>query len=129
MCKIIIYNERTWLNLNAHSQEAYLDREELEQNAGLAGYGSTKNMKHGEMEDDFMIFALEMVAHDAAFKKVTTTNKNMSTKLRQQEDYIQSLQAEIYNLKVVAATQTTDVRGKNKGKNPYASEKNRNFNG
>ena len=65
-----------------------------------------------------MIFALEKVARDAAFNKQTTTNENMSTQLRYKEDYIQTLQVELYTLKVVAETQTTNVKGRNKGVHP-----------
>ena len=65
-----------------------------------------------------MIFALEKVARDAAFNKQTTTNENMSTQLRYKEDYIQTLQVELYTLKVVAENQTTNVKGRNKGVHP-----------
>ena len=51
----------------------------------------------------------------------------MTTKLRHQEDQIQELKAEICNLKVAAAKQTTEIRGTGKKVvKPYTQkEKNR----
>ena len=71
-----------------------LDREDLEQIAGSAGYGSINNVKHGEMEDFFIDFALVTTARDADFTKLTTTNANLSTRLRHQEDQIRALQVD-----------------------------------
>ena len=59
-----------------------MDREEIEQIAGAAGYGRSNNIKHGEMEDSFMNFTSVTAAWDAAFTKMTTTNVNLSTQLR-----------------------------------------------
>ena len=61
----------------------------------MAGYSSANNVKHGEMEDTFMNFALENESHDAAFTKLTKTNGNLSTQLMHQEDQIRELQAEL----------------------------------
>ena len=71
------------MRFKANLQEAYLEREEPEQTSGAAGYGRANNVKHDEMEDIFMNFALATAACDAAFTKLTTTNRNMSTQLRQ----------------------------------------------
>ena len=87
-----------------HFQEAYLDREELEQTTSVAGYGSANNVKHGEMEDSFMNFVSATAARDAAFIKLTMRNGNLSTQWRQQEDQIRYLQSELCNLKIAAAT-------------------------
>ena len=57
---------------------------------GATGYGSTKNVKHGEMEKKFMNFASAMAARDAVFTELTTMNGNL-TQLRHKEDQIQSL--------------------------------------
>ena len=65
-------------------------------------------MKHGEMEDTFMHFALENESHDAEFTKLTTTTGNQSKQLRLQEYHIWALQVELCNLKVATATQTTE---------------------
>ena len=48
MWKSIATNESTWIRFKAHLQEAYLDREEIEQTTGAVGYDSAKNVKHGE---------------------------------------------------------------------------------
>ena len=40
----------------ANLHEAYLDREDLEQTAGAAGYGSVNNIKYDKMEDAFVNF-------------------------------------------------------------------------
>ena len=102
MWKIIAANERTWVRFKAHFQEAYLNREDIEQKTGATGYGSFNNVKHGEMEDAFMNFALAMAARDVAFTKLTTKNGNLSTQLIHQDDQITTMQAELCNLKVVA---------------------------
>ena len=68
---------------DAHFQEEYLDREDRKQTAGVAGYGSTNNVKYYEMEDAFMNFALVTTARDAAFTDLTMTNSNLSTESRQ----------------------------------------------
>ena len=54
------------------------------------------------MENTFMNFASVTASWDADFTKLTTTNGNLSTYLRQQKDHIRSLQEEFYNLKVEA---------------------------
>ena len=73
----------------------------------MEGCVSNNNVKYGEMEDAFMNFMSETSARDSAFTKLTTTNRNVSTQLRQYEDQIRALQEEIYNRKVALATQTT----------------------
>ena len=70
------------MQFKTHFQEAYLDREELEKTAGAAGCGSANNIKHREMEDAFMNFALLTAARDAEFTELMTTNANLTTKLR-----------------------------------------------
>ena len=67
-------------------------------------------VKRGEMEDTFVNFVLATAAHDAEFTKLTTTTRNQSKKLRLQEDHIRKLQVELCNLKLAAATQTTEVK-------------------
>ena len=104
MWKSIATNESTWVRFKAHLQEAYLDREEIEQTTGAVGYDSAKNVKHSEIADAFMNFAPATAAHDAAFTELTTTNRNMSRKSRQQEDQIRALQVELCNLKIAAET-------------------------
>ena len=49
MCKSIAVNKHTWVRFKAHLQEAQLDREELKQIAGVAGYGIVNNVKRGEL--------------------------------------------------------------------------------
>ena len=68
-----------------------------------------------------------MVARDASFTELTVANLNFKTQLRKQEDQIQELKAEMCNLKVAAAKQTTEIRGTGKeGVKPYTQkEKNR----
>ena len=67
-----------------------------------------------------MNFESAAAARGVAFTDLTTTNGNLSTQLRQQEDHIKSLQAELFNLKVAAETRITDVRLSNKTLQPYA---------
>ena len=69
----------------SHSQEAYLEREELDQTAGAAGYGSTNSVKHGKMEDALLNFASATSARDENFTNITASNDNLYTHLRQQE--------------------------------------------
>ena len=76
MLKSIAADNRTWVQFKSHFQEAYLDREDIEPTAWAAGYGSAKNLKHGEMEDAFMNFVLATVARDAAFTELRMTNGN-----------------------------------------------------
>ena len=64
-------------------QEAYQYKEELEKTARLAGYDRSNNVKHGRMEDTIMNFTSETKARDAAFIKLTTTNRNLYKQLRQ----------------------------------------------
>ena len=104
MWKSIAADNCTWVRFKSHFQEACLDREELDQTSGAAGYGSSNNVKHIVMEDSSMHLASATEARDAAFTKLTKTNGNLSTKLRQQEDQIRALQAKLCNLKVAAAT-------------------------
>ena len=68
-----------------------------------------------------------MAARDASFTEFIVGNLNFTTQLRQQEDQIQELKAEICNLKVAAAKQTTEIRGTGKKVvKPYTQkEKNR----
>ena len=108
MWKSIADDERTWMCFKANLHEAYLDREDLEQTAGAAGYGSVNNIKYDKMEDAFVNFVSATAARDAAFTKLTKTNGNLSTQLMHQEDQIRELQAELWNLKVAAAAQTTE---------------------
>ena len=108
------YSYRMWKSTEAdnrkrvpfksHFQDAYLDREDTKQTAGSAGYGSAKNVKHGEIEDDFMNLALATSARDSEFTKLKKQNGNFSTQLRQQEDQIQTFQSILCNKKVAAAT-------------------------
>ena len=65
-----------------------MDRKELGKTAGAAGYGSSNNVKCGEMEDTFINFASATSAWDANFTDLTTTNGNLYTQMRQQEDHI-----------------------------------------
>ena len=59
------------------------------------------------MEDTFINFASATAARDAAFTEITTKNAKLTTQIRQKEDKIWSVQADMCNLKVVAAAQTT----------------------
>ena len=67
------------MHFRAHFWEAYLDREELEQTAGEAGYESTNNVKHGKIEDDFVNVVPTTAARDTNFAELTKTNGNLST--------------------------------------------------
>ena len=90
--------------------------------AGAVGYGSDINVKHGEIEDAFMNFASATASRGTAFTNITMTNGNLSTQLRQQEDKIWALQAELCNLKVAA--EMKNVEGKtNKTAPPYVQYK------
>ena len=51
MWKSIAADNIMWVRFKSHFQEACMDREDLEQTAREAGYGSANNVKHGEMED------------------------------------------------------------------------------
>ena len=88
MRKSIAADNCTWVRFKSHFQEACLEREELDQTAGAAGYGSSKNVKHGDMEDSSTHLASATEARDAAFTELTKTNGNLSKKLKQQEDQI-----------------------------------------
>ena len=77
MWKINATDNCTWVQFKSHFQEAYLDIEEPEQTARAAGYGSSNNVKHGEMEDYFMNFALATEARGAAFTGMTTKIGNL----------------------------------------------------
>ena len=123
MWKSVQTNQGIQVRFKEYFQKAYLDRDALKQIAGEAGYGSANNVKHGEMEHASMKFSSATAAQYAAFIKLTTKNVNMSTQLRQQEDQIWSLQDHLFNLKLTAATQTTDVKGNNKGVHPYAPKR------
>ena len=98
------------MRLKPHFQEAYIDREGLEQTAGAAGYGSANNTKQGKMEDDFMNFASTTASQDAALTELKTTNRNLTMKLSHHKDQIMALQAEMCNLKVATTAQITEVR-------------------
>ena len=96
---------------------------------GAARYGSTNNVKHGEMEDELMNFASETEARDTELTELTTTNTNLTTQFRQKEDQIWSLQAEMCNLKVSEAVQTNGHAPKgggssSMGRNPDMRTKN-----
>ena len=54
MWNSIVAGNRTWVRFKSRFQGSYLDREELKQTAGVAGYKSANNVKHGDMEDTFM---------------------------------------------------------------------------
>ena len=95
MWKSIASNELTWVSFEAHLQEAYLDREELEKKPEVACYSSVNNVKHGKMEDAFMNFASVISARDSAIKKLITKNRNLSTQSRQKEYQIRELQEDI----------------------------------
>ena len=82
MWNIITADDLTWVRFKANFQEAYLDRKDIKQTAGGAGYVSAKSVKHGKMEDDFMNFASDTAAKDAASTKLTSMNGKLSTKLR-----------------------------------------------
>ena len=58
-------------------QEANLDIEEIEQTDRAAGYGSSNNVNHSEMEDAFTNLASATTARDTAFNKITTANGNL----------------------------------------------------
>ena len=75
------------------------------------------------MESSFMKFSSETANLDAAFTELNTTDVILSTKLRQQEYFIQALQAGICNFKVAEAMQTTEVKGNNKVIHPYSCMK------
>ena len=77
-----------------------MDREYIDQTPGSTDYGSANNVKHSEMEDALMNFASSKSERDTAFTKLTTTHDNLYTKLRQQEDQIRALKAELCNLEV-----------------------------
>ena len=79
MWKSIAVDNCTLVRFKSHFQEAYLEREDIEQTDGATGYGSDSNVNHGEMEDAFMNFASATSARYAAFTKMTTTNDNLST--------------------------------------------------
>ena len=102
------------MRFKACVQKYYPYREELEQTELVAGYGSSYNIQHGDMEDDFMNFSSATAACDAAFTELTTTNGNLYTQLRHQDDQVRSLQAVLCNIKVATATKTTKVKGNNK---------------
>ena len=91
MWKSLTANDRTWVRFKAHFQEAYLDREELKQTAGAAGYGTANYVKYGKIEDAFMNFASATAARGAYFTNITTMNGNLSTQLRYKEGHIRAL--------------------------------------
>ena len=110
MWKSIAEDNHTWVWLKSHFQEACIDREEIEQTSGAAGYGSANSVKHGEMEDTFMVFASAAAEKYVAVTGLTTTNGNLSTQLRLHEYQLRVLQAELCNLKVAAAPKTVDEK-------------------
>ena len=66
---------------------------------------------------------------NVAFTKLTTKNGNISYQLRQQLDLIRALKAELCNLKVAVATQTTNTKVCNKGVQLYECKENRHHSG
>ena len=128
MCKSIAANDCTCVRCKENFNEACLDREELKQTAGVASYGSANNANHSKIEDDSTNFALDISARDAAFTKIKTTNDNLPTQLRHQEDQILYLKAELYNLNLAAATRTDDVKTNNTGQQ-YARDNRQNHSG
>ena len=105
----IMENERTWVRFKTHFQEAHLDWEELKQTAGAAEYRSENNVKHGEMKELFMDFSSVTAERDSAFTELTTSNVNLTKQLRHQEDQIWSLQADMCNLKLLAAQRSNHI--------------------
>ena len=65
------------------------------------------------MEDSFKNFTSVIEAQDADFTKLAIINRNLSTQARHQQDHFWYLQAQLCNLKVAAATRTTDVKWSN----------------
>ena len=122
ICKSISTYDCIWLQCNAHFQEAYMHREGHEQRSGAIGCESANNVKHGKMEDDFMIFALDTAARDATFTKLMKTSGNLSTQFSQEEDQIRAFQAKLCNLKVAVETRYVDVKN-NKTGQPFAQHK------
>ena len=70
-----------------------------------------------------MNLAPAKAARDADFTKLTTTNGNHSTQLRQKKNQIQALQERLCNQKVASATRPFNVKTKETGKT-YARDKN-----
>ena len=70
-----------------------------------------------------MNFVSVTADRNESFTKLTTKNGYLSTKSRHKEDHIQSLQADLCNLKVEAETHTTDMKINNKRVQTYAREK------
>ena len=75
------------------------------------------------MEDALMNLVSATAAQDVALTKLTTEKGNLYTQLRQKEYRILELQSELCNIKVAAATKTTNMKGYNKGVNKYARKK------
>ena len=61
------------------------------------------------MKELFMDFSSVTAERDSAFTELTTSNVNLTTQLRHQEDQIWSLQSDMCNLKVSAAAKTTKI--------------------
>ena len=70
------------------------------------------------MKELFMDFSSVTAERDSAFTELTTSNVNLTTQLRHQEDQIWSLQSDMCNIKVSAAAKTTKIgRDSNTGGN------------
>ena len=72
--KNITANEIAWVHLKEGQKNAYLEREEIDQKSGEAGYGRDNNVKHSKIDDAFMNFTLPTSPHDAALTKLNATN-------------------------------------------------------
>ena len=112
MWKSIAADDSTWVRSKAHFQETYMEREDMEQTARVAGYVRPNNAKHGEMEDEFTNLLSATSARDSDF------TGNLYKTICQQEDQILALQAKLCNLKVEAATRPVKVKYNNTGQ-PY----------
>ena len=113
------------MHFKAHFQEAYLYRGGVQKNCGSGRIQEHKKIKRREIEDAFIKFSSETAARDSAFTDLITTNGNLPRTLRQKEEHIRVLQAEMCNLNVVAAAQTTDIGGdRNVGGNSNTHKKN-----
>ena len=122
MWKIIAADNCTCVRLKFNFQEAHLEIEQLEQTAGAPGYGSVNSIKNGEIQDAFMDFESATASRDSAFTKITTTNFNLSTQLRQHKDQIRSLRSKLCNLKVAAAIKNVEGETNNSAP-PYVQDK------
>ena len=96
-----------------------------QKNCGSGRIQERKKIKRREIEDTFIMFLSETAASDSAFTDLITTIGNLTKTLRQKEEHIRVIQAEMSNLQVVAAAQTTDLGGaRNVGGNSNTHKKN-----